>query len=193
MKKLLVSLTLIAALMLTGCGSDKKTAASVVEGHWAKVTKVSDGDTIVLDEKEKVRFIGVNTPETVKPNTPVQPYGKEASDFTKSQLLNKNVFVEMDVQAKDRYDRTLAYIYLQEPTSQQEVEEYMFNAILLREGYAQIMTISPNVKYSDMFVKIQRKAHDEKKGLWKLGIYKDQVKSTNDIFLEGKEPKAKAK
>ena len=192
-------------LLLTGCGTaavqkqaepTKQTTAqktakqdAPASGRWAKVTKVTDGDTLELDGSEKVRLIGVNTPETVKKNTPVMPYGEEASHFTKSQLTGQKVYVEVDVQPQDRYGRTLAYVFTEQPKSEQEVESYMFNATLVREGYAQLMTIPPNVKYQDLFVKLQRQAREQNKGLWALGIYKDSAKSTNDVFLKGKEPK----
>lgn len=202
-------LAIIAVLLLAGCSvpqnsensetsknlskpqsqvTQQKSAYPIIKGRWATVTHVADGDTVELEGKEKVRLIGVNTPETVKPGVEPMPYGKEASNFTKSQLQGKKVFIELDVQSKDKYGRTLAYLYLQEPKTQEEVETYMFNAILLREGYAQLMTIPPNVKYSDLFVKLQRQAREEKKGIWGLGLYKDSATSTADVFLDGKHP-----
>jgi micrococcal nuclease len=199
---LMLSLLVVALL---GCSSQQGSSASQghrskttsgnasasvhSNGHWATVTHVADGDTITLDGGEKVRLIGVNTPETVKPNSPVQPYGKEASDYTKAQLQGKKVFIEMDVQPTDRYGRTLAYVFLKEPKTDADVEAYMYNAVLVREGYAQLMTIPPNVKYTDLFVRLQHQAHEQNKGLWALGIYKDAAKSTNDVFLPGKAPK----
>jgi micrococcal nuclease len=161
---------------------------SIITGRWAIVAKVVDGDTVELEGGEKVRLIGVNTPETVKPDSLEQPYGKEASGFTKSQIEGKKVFVETDVQEKDNYGRTLAYIYLQKPKTEEEIEKYMFNATLLREGYAQLMTIPPNSKHTDLFVKEQKAAREAGKGIWALGIYKDSATSTDDVFLEGKDP-----
>lgn len=180
---------LLAALLLSGCvSSGEDSADAYVPGRWATVTEVADGDTLELNGKEKVRLVGVNTPETVKPNTPLQPYGKEASEYTKKQLQGKKVFVEVDVQPQDRYGRTLAYVYTTAPQSEADVEAYMFNATLLREGYAQLMTIQPNVKYQELFLRLQRTAREENKGLWALGIYKDAAKSTHDVFLSGKSP-----
>ncbi|BCJ85894.1 thermonuclease family protein [Effusibacillus dendaii] len=189
-----------AGLLLAGCSSNTEQPVQTanhlsassqpnanlpsvkINGRWETVKHVVDGDTVESESGEKIRLIGVNTPETVKPNSSVQPYGKAASDFTKSQLQGKKVFIEQDVQPKDKYGRTLAYLYLQEPKTEQEIEQYMFNAILLKEGYAQLMTIPPNVKYADLFVKLQRQARESNKGLWSLGIYKDSVTSTNDVF-----------
>ena len=146
----------------------------------AKVERVVDGDTAIVsfifDDgskylKERVRFLGVDTPETVHPNKPVQYYGKEASDFTKAQLTDKIVWLQTDVSAKDRYDRMLAYVWLKEPTEKDlddeaAIREYMYNAKLLLEGYAQLMTIQPNSRYANLFVHFQREARQESKGLW---------------------------
>ena len=145
----------------------------------ARIKRVVDGDTAIItfltDEgtpykDERLRFIGVNTPETVDPHRPVQYYGKEASDFTKKELKDKTIWVQTDAGVRDRYDRLLGYIWLKEPKdldSEREVRSKMFNARLLLEGYAQTMTIQPNVRYSEMFVKFQREARESGKGLWK--------------------------
>lgn len=202
MRKLLIITS--ACLLLAGCSpaaenrvqpteqasrqnvqSQQDLQSVHIKGRWSTVVKVSDGDTVELEGGEKVRLIGVNTLETVKPGVKPMPYGKEASNFTKSQLQRKKVFVEVDVQPKDKYGRTLAYLYLQEPKTQDDIEKYMFNAILLKEGYAQLMTIPPNVKYVDLFLKLQRQAREQNKGLWALGIYKDSA-TNSDVFLNGK-------
>ena len=146
----------------------------------AKIERVVDGDTAIVsfifDDgskylKERVRFLGVNTPETVHPNKPVEFYGKEASNFTKSQLTDQIVWLQTDVEVKDRYGRMLAYVWLREPTeedfdNEDSIREYMFNAKLLLDGYAQLMTIQPNSRYSNLFVYFQREAREAKKGLW---------------------------
>ena len=146
----------------------------------AKVLRVVDGDTAIIsfefDDgskylKERVRFLGVDTPETVHPNKPVQFYGKEASDFTKSQLTDKTVWLETDVGVRDKYNRMLAYVWLKEPSKKDledeaAIRKYMFNARLLLDGYAQLMTIQPNSKYSNLFVHFQREAREANKGLW---------------------------
>ena len=146
----------------------------------AKVERVVDGDTMIVsfvfDDgskylKERVRFLGVDTPETVHPNKPVQYYGKEASDFTKASLTDKTVWLQTDVGVKDRYDRMLAYVWLKEPTAKELDDEAairanMFNARLLLDGYAQLMTVQPNSRYANLFVHFQREARQENKGLW---------------------------
>lgn len=146
----------------------------------AKVERVIDGDTMIVSfifddgskyQKERVRFLGVDTPETVHPTKPVQYYGKEASNFTKKSLDGETVWLQTDVGVKDRYDRMLAYVWLKEPTERElddedAIRKYMFNARLLLDGYAQLMTIQPNSRYANIFVHLQREARQEKKGLW---------------------------
>ena len=146
----------------------------------AKVERVVDGDTIIVsfifDDgskylKERVRMLGVDTPETVHPTKPVQYYGKEASNFTKEHLTDKTIWLQTDVGVKDRYDRMLAYVWLKEPSKkdlddESAIRKNMFNAQLLLGGYAQLMTVQPNSRYSNIFVHFQREARQEKRGLW---------------------------
>lgn len=140
--------------------------------YQVSVRRVVDGDTVIVDfptgERERVRLIGVDTPETVHPKKPVQHYGREASAFTKKELTGKNVWLQMDVQVRDRYQRALGYVWMEKPgESEKSVRKGMFNARLILEGYGQVMTIQPNVKCAEMFVKFQREAREQKKGLWK--------------------------
>lgn len=127
-----------------------------------KVTKVVDGDTFWVDDGSrkglKIRLIGVNTPETVHPQKPVEFYGKEASNYVKGLLEGSKVRLEFDVSKKDRYGRTLAYVYLEDGR--------FLNADLIKKGYGQAMTVPPNVKFSDSFLELERKAREEKIGLW---------------------------
>jgi len=127
----------------------------------AAVVRVVDGDTIVVqvdDSEETVRFIGVNTPETKHPEKPVECYGEEASAFTESLLpVGSSVRLELDVQERDKYGRLLAYVWL---------DGTMVNEVLLSEGYAQVMTIPPNVRYAERFLEAEREARAEGRGLW---------------------------
>lgn len=152
----------------------------------AKVTKAVDGDTVHVrlksGKEEKVRFIGVDTPESTMQ---VEPYGKEAAAYTKSKLLNKDVWLELDVQERDKYDRLLAYVWLSPPTkeSDKEIRAKMFNAVLLLEGYAQVMTVPPNVKYAEYFRKYQQEAREKSAGLWGLEVKEEKPASSQAVSV----------
>lgn len=126
------------------------------------VSRFGDGDTVTVDmngKQEKVRFIGVDTPETHKPNAPVQCYGPAASAFTKNVIGNKKVRLESDPLStnRDRYDRLLRYVYLPDGT--------LMNERLIREGYG---FYYPYFKFSksQQFEAAQQNAMTAKKGLW---------------------------
>lgn len=126
-----------------------------------QVVRTVDGDTIILDidgTNERVRLIGIDTPESVHPDPDKNvPYGIAASAFTKSILENNQVFIELDVQERDQYGRLLAYVYF---------DDEMFNKVLLQEGHAVVATYPPNVKYVNEFTALQEKARKAGKGLW---------------------------
>jgi micrococcal nuclease len=137
----------------------------------AEVTGHVDGDTVKvrienpppkLGEAETIRLIGVDTPETVHPSRPVQFFGKEASDYTKSRLLGKTVYLAFDWDLRDRYGRLLAYIYLDSG------EADCFNAALVREGYAHAYTRFA-FQFMEEFRALERDARTEKRGLWGSG------------------------
>jgi len=126
----------------------------------ATVVKVVDGDTIHVrlgGRTEKVRYIGMDTPETHHPTKHEQPGGREATAINCRLVEGKTVRLELDVQERDRYGRLLAYVY---------VGDVMVNAELVRLGYAQVMTIPPNVAHQSRFVKLQREAREAGRGLW---------------------------
>ncbi len=126
------------------------------------VVRVVDGDTIqvccVGGRKENARYIGVNTPETKHPTKGVEYFGKEASEANRNLVVGKTMRLEFDVEQRDRYGRLLAYVYLGEGT--------FVNAWLVENGYAQVMTVPPNVKYQGLFLKLQREAREARRGLW---------------------------
>lgn len=141
--------------------NDTRTVNISTDVNSYTVTRVVDGDTIKVNyngKVESVRLIGVDTPESVHPDRSKNtPQGKLASEFAKSKLEGKEVILEFDVQERDQYDRLLAYVW---------IDGEMFNKVLLREGYAQISTYPPNVKYVEAFTKIQNQARENNKGLW---------------------------
>ena len=123
-----------------------------------RVDRVVDGDTIVVDD-ESVRLIGVDTPESVKPGSPVECFAKKASAFTEQLVEGKRVRLESDVEARDRYDRRLAYVY-------RRSDGLFVNAELVRKGYAKPLTIPPNVRFADRFAALARTAREQGLGLW---------------------------
>ena len=125
------------------------------------VVRVVDGDTIhvrVGTRVEKVRYIGVNAPEVHHPTKGVEPGGREAAAVNRRLVQDQAVRLELDVQERDRYGRLLAYVW---------IGGVMINAELVRLGYAQVMTVPPNVRYQEMFLKLQREAHQAGRGLWR--------------------------
>lgn len=135
----------------------------------ATVSRVVDGDTIELSDGSKVRLVGVNTPEST---TKTEKYGKEASDYTASKLEGKQVWLQKDVSESDRYGRLLRIVWLDIPTddmTESEIRSKMFNADLVLNGYAEPSTYTPDVKYSEHFVKFAREARENSTGLWAFG------------------------
>lgn len=121
------------------------------------VQRVIDGDTIEIEGGERVRYIGVNTPESVDPRRKMQCFGKEAAAYNVKLVEGKRVRLEADVEDRDRYGRLLRYVWL---------GDTMINEQLVADGYAQIMTIPPNVKYVERFRVAQTEAREVKRGLW---------------------------
>lgn len=125
------------------------------------VVRVVDGDTVhvrVGARIEKVRYIGVNTPEVHHPTKGAEPGGHEATRENARLVAERRVRLELDVQTRDRYGRLLAYVW---------VGEVMVNAELVRRGYAQVMTVPPNIRYQNLFLRLQRDAREAGRGLWR--------------------------
>ena len=122
------------------------------------MVRVIDGDTIEVSGNRIVRYIGIDTPETVDPRKPVQCFAQEATAKNKELVNEKIVYLEKDVSETDKYDRLLRYVWLD--------KEVMVNEVLLREGYAQVSTFTPDVKYQERFISAQKDARDNNRGLW---------------------------
>ena len=140
----------------------------------ALVTRVIDGDTIEIEGGLKVRYIGIDTPETVHPSKPVECYGQEASARNKQLVEGKMVELEKDVSETDRYGRLLRYVY---------VDGQMVNELLVRGGYAQVSTYPPDVKYVDLLLAAQQEAQGANRGLW--GACVAQPSSTEEAAPQG--------
>lgn len=126
----------------------------------ATVVSVVDGDTIHVDlngETVIVRYIGIDTPETVDPNRPDGCYGEQASARNKELVLGKTVGLERDVSETDDFGRLLRYVW---------IDRQMVNALLVRDGYAQSSTYPPDVKHQNVFLELQTEAREAGRGLW---------------------------
>ena len=124
------------------------------------VIQVVVGDTIHVradGRVERVRYLGVNTPEVHHPTKGEQPAGREATEVNRHLVEGRTVGLELDVRERDRNGWLLAYVY---------VGETMVNAELVRLGYAQVMTVPPNVRHQEVFLKLQREAREAGRGLW---------------------------
>jgi micrococcal nuclease len=159
--------SLIALLLAVAIGAVLGSGALPVSGDGeeagtARVVRVVDGDTIAVrldGRQERVRYIGVDTPETKKPGSPVECYGKRASAENERLVEGEEVRLVADAEARDRYGRMLAYVY--------RVDDGRFvNAELVRGGFAQPLTIPPNVAHADEFAALARAARRQGRGLW---------------------------
>jgi micrococcal nuclease len=143
---------------LLSCGGPPRRT---LEG---RVVRVVDGDTVkvrLAGRRETVRYIGIDTPETVKPGTPVQCFGKAASAYNRRLVAGQAVTLRTDAEARDRYGRLLAYVYRRR-------DGLFVNAALVRGGYARTLTIAPNVAHARELAGIQRAARKSRRGLWAL-------------------------
>lgn len=130
---------------------------SVIENGTYLVTRVIDGDTIEIEGGQHVRYIGIDTPETVDPRKPVQCFGVEASNKNKELVSGKRVRLEKDVSETDQYGRLLRYVY---------VGDTFVNLELIKQGYAHASSYPPDVKYQNQFTDAQRQAKEQNRGLW---------------------------
>ncbi|WP_027084205.1 thermonuclease family protein [Cohnella panacarvi] len=162
---------LLALLIIAGCAgqselvSDDADLASIYERYpelsdrtpeEAVVARVVDGDTFETKTGSKVRLVGVNTPEKYGK---VEYYGVEASAYTEQRLAGKAVYMFKDVSETDRYGRLLRFVFI-------KGEATMYNELLVREGYANVMTYPPDVTYAKYFLKVERTARESGVGLW---------------------------
>ncbi len=163
--KVLMVVVGLLVLITLACGSGGEGGSTGlptgIDLQEAQVTEIVDGDTIgvTIDGAEyKVRYILVDTPETKKPGTPVQPFGPEATAANRKMVADQTVYLEKDVSENDRYGRLLRYVYLEDGR--------MVNEELLRLGLARVSTFPPDVKYADRFLAVQRQAQETGAGLW---------------------------
>ena len=128
------------------------------EKQKVKVVRVIDGDTVEIEGKIKVRYIGVNTPELHDPKKPVECFGQAASDENKRLVEGKEIYIQKDISETDKYKRLLRYVW---------VGDIFVNDYLVRQGFAQVSTFPPDVKYQQQFLEAQTVARQNNRGLWK--------------------------
>ncbi len=160
---------IVATVLMTGCTGSAATATVVIPGGAGRglpltVTHVVDGDTVDLrlpdGSTDRARLLGIDTPETVKPNTPVQCYGPEASARTKALLpVGTAVLVQRDAEGRDRYGRLLVYIW-------RRADGLFVNRSLVVEGYARTLSINPNTAHRSDLAQAQDRARQGGTGLW---------------------------
>lgn len=127
----------------------------------ASVSRVIDGDTIELTDRRKVRYIGIDTPESVDPRQPVACFGKEATEKNREFVLGKEIEMEKDVSETDRFGRLLRYVYVKIGET-----EMMVNEGLVREGYAHAASYPPDVKHQEKLRAAEVEAREVERGLW---------------------------
>ena len=163
-RRLLLVVVVVLLVLAVRARQDRNGDAdgsSAADGR-ASVVRVVDGDTVVVQlggREDTVRLIGIDTPETVDPRSPVECFGEEASDRTKALLpTGTDVRLVADAEPRDRYDRLLAYVYRDDGT--------FVNLALVEDGYVSVLTYPPNVTHESEFTAAAAPARDERRGLW---------------------------
>ena len=134
-------------------------AAAIFAQTWFTVKWVNDGDTIVLTNGKRVRYIGINAPEIDHDNHRAQPFGYESRSYNKGVVLKQKIRLEFDRERQDHYGRLLAYLFLSDGT--------FLNEALLQKGYAYFLFKKPNLKYNRQLLEAQREAMKAGRGIWK--------------------------
>ncbi len=150
----------VATTSLHAPAEARSEPVALPDGDDTTISRVIDGDTVVVEGGTRVRLIGIDTPETKDPRKPVQCFGQEASAHAESLIpAGTSIRLVYDVERADRYGRTLAYLY-------RASDGLFINAALVRDGYAQVATYPPNVAHTDTFVELQQQARAAGLGLW---------------------------
>jgi micrococcal nuclease len=159
------AIIVFAVAAFSGCGSQGGDDEALGHEVSARVVRVIDGDTIEVSidgQEEDVRYIGVDTPETVKPGAPVQCYGPQASAENQRLVEGRTVRLVFDRERRDAYGRLLAYVY----TRADAGKSRFANAALVRDGYARTLTIAPNTAHATQLRRLQARAGRAGRGLW---------------------------
>ena len=120
---------------------------------------VDDGDTVVLGDGRRVRYIGINAPEVARKEKKGEPFGEAARDFNRRLVFKQNVRLELDEEKYDPYKRLLAYVFLK--------NEDFVNQLIVARGLAYVLYRKPNIKYHKLLLQTQRRAMDQHEGMWR--------------------------
>lgn len=142
--------------------SDTRTESDAISGG-VRVARVVDGDTIELENGDKIRYIGIDTPESVDPRKPVECFGKEATEKNRELVERKVVHLEKDISEKDHFGRLLRYVWVELPGGPTST---FVNRELVRQGYAFVATFPPDIKYEEDLRQAEREARETARGLW---------------------------
>lgn len=158
----IVVLAVAVVILLTGRegGDDDAGGADGGRSARATVTRVVDGDTVEVSlggATENVRYIGIDTPESVIPDQPAECFGERAGRFNETLVEGEEVRLVFDAERRDQYGRLLAYVYL---------GDELVNAELVRRGFARTLTIPPNTEHADLFARLAQSAGNAGRGLW---------------------------
>jgi micrococcal nuclease len=161
------AIIVLALAALAGCGSQEAGDEASGDAVSARVVRVIDGDTIEVSiegTEEDVRYIGIDTPETVKPGTPVQCGGPKAHEVNERLVGGRTVTLRFDAERHDVYGRLLAYVYL--PGGKRGGRPLFVNAELARRGLARTLTIPPNDSHAALFAHLAARAGVRGWGFW---------------------------
>lgn len=170
MKKSITLFYIFCLFILLSCAVEQSFAQ-----NWYSVRWVDDGDTIVLMDGRRLRYIGINAPEIDHKEKKAEPFGYIAKNYNKNLVLSKKVRLEFDKERHDQYGRLLAYVFLKDGS--------FVNEIMIKKGYAYSLYLNPNKKYNKRLFKAQRDAMIAKEGIWK------KWKEQNNRYLGNKESK----
>jgi micrococcal nuclease len=152
-----VACVLAGAIITAVVMAQRGEPAQLDESGTFLVTRVIDGDTVDLEDGRRVRYLGVDAPETVHPEKPVQCYGPESAAENKRLVEGTRVRLERDKEEHDVYDRILRYVY---------IDGTDVSALLIAEGYGRVLNVPPNTRHRDQYADLQKAAKAAKLGLW---------------------------
>lgn len=164
MKRIIIILLMLIGIPLAGCSSISELSSNVIQtNQWYQVAGFVDGDTFKIktgSDETTIRLLYVDTPETKKPNSPVEAFGPEASAFTEKLLSeSQEVRLTFDKELKDQFERTLAVVELKDGR--------ILNELLLEQGLAKVLIVEPNVKMENAYKQLEQQAKQAKHGLWR--------------------------